>query len=131
VSSYKINSNAIKDPVKFDPSIHTCIGMSVGFHEMYCPNYQVVTMGGDYPSGRWELVKPWTKEEWLSRLDEKINFIILKTPLVSGSDPERKHIALITGFLDPDSGLEMVEKVAISSPSPSGYYLNTWPNPAN
>jgi hypothetical protein len=92
-------------------------------HEMYCPNYQVITKGVDYPAAQ-ETAKLWTKEEWLSRLNENFNFAILRTPSVSGSDPEREHIANMIGFLDPDNGLEMVEKVTISPPNSD---QNTWP----
>jgi len=129
-SYLKLNSTAIKDPVKFDPSMHTCLGVSDGLHEMSCPNYQVATKGVDYPAS-WESAKLWTKEEWLSRLNPKFNSIILKTPLVSGNDTERKHVANIRGFLDPDSGLEIVEMVAICSSSSSNSFQNNWPNPTS
>lgn len=129
-SYLKIDSIAIKDPVKFDPSMHECIGTSVGGHEMYCPNYQVVTEGVDYPADD-ATAKLWTKEQWLSRLTPEFSFIILKTANVPANDPERKHAAVIFGFLNPNNGLVMVKIVVISPSSSSDRRLNKWPNPAN
>lgn len=130
-SYLKVDSISIEKPVEFDSEMHSCLGLSTTTNEMYCPNYSVVTKGADYPNSS-TTTKLWTKEEWLSRLNENFNFVILETPFVTGSDSEKGgHSATFLGFLNPNNGLGMIEKVIIASPKPGEYRRNLWPNPTS